>query len=129
LTFRTKILIAEDEAIFALSMQQVLTRSGYDVCELVSTGEQAIERVKQDNPDLVILDVILNGSVNGIEAALQIRSGSNIPIIFITGYEESELIERIKSVTSSTYLIKPIVPKSLESAITQALQNEKGRKE
>ena len=129
MTFRTKILIAEDEAIFALSMQQVLTRSGYDVCELVSTGEQAIERVKQDNPDLVILDVILNGSVNGIEAALQIRSGSNIPIIFITGYEESELIERIKSVTSSTYLIKPIVPKSLESAITQALQNEKGRKE
>ena len=128
MTPRTKILIAEDEAIFALSMQRVLTRSGYDVCELVSTGEQAVERVKQDNPDLVILDVILNGSVNGIEAALQIRSGSDIPIVFITGYEESELIERIKSVTSSTYLIKPIVPRSLESAITQALQNDKDRK-
>lgn len=128
MTSRTKILIAEDEAIFALSMQRVLTRSGYDVCELVSTGEQALKRVKQDNPDLVILDVILNGSVNGIEAALQIRSGSDIPIIFITGYEESELIERIKSVTSSTYLIKPIVPRSLESAITQALQNDKDRK-
>ena len=109
-------------------MQSVLTRSGYDVCELVSTGEKAVERVKQEKPDLVVLDVILNGRINGIEAALQIRSGSDIPILFITGYEEGKLIERVKSVKSSTYLIKPITPKALESAITQALQNEKGLK-
>jgi len=121
-TPKTKILIAEDEAIFALSMQRALTRSGYDVCELVSTGEKAVEGVKREQPDLVILDVILNGSVNGLEAATQIRSGSDIPIVFITGYEEGKLIERIKSVTSSIYLIKPIAPKALESAITQALQ-------
>ena len=121
---KTKILIAEDEAIFALSMQRALTRSGYDVCELVSTGEKAVERVRHEKPDLVIMDVFLNGSVNGLEAAVQIRSGSDIPILFITGYEERELIEQIKSLTSSTYLIKPITPKALESAITQALQNE-----
>ena len=119
---KTKILIAEDEAIFALSMQRALTRSGYDVCELVSTGEKAVASVKRVQPDLVILDVILNGSISGIEAATQIRIGSDIPIIFITGYEEGELIERIKFVTSSTYLIKPIAPKALESAIAQALQ-------
>ena len=122
MTRKTKILIAEDEAIFALSMQRALTRSGYDVCELVSTGEKAVAGVRREKPDLVILDVILNGSVNGIEAATQIRSGSDIPIVFITGYEEGKLIERIKSVTSSIYLIKPIAPKALESAITQALQ-------
>jgi len=118
---KTKILIAEDEAITALSLQRALTRSGYDVCDLVATGEEAVERVKQEKPDLVIMDVFLNGSVNGIEAAAQIRSGSDIPIVFITGYEEGKLIEQIKSVTSSTYLIKPIAPKALESAITQAL--------
>jgi len=121
---KARILIAEDEAISALSMQRALTRSGYKVCELVSTGEEAVERIKQKKPDLVIMDVFLNGSVNGLEAAVQIRSGSDIPILFITGYEERELIEQIKSVTSSTYLIKPITPKALESAITQALQNE-----
>lgn len=121
---KTKILVAEDEAISALSMQRALTISGYDVCDLVSTGEEAMERVKQEKPDLVIMDVFLNGSVNGIEAAMEIRSGSDIPIVFITGYEEEKIIERIKSVKFSTYLIKPFTPKTLESAIIQALQNE-----
>jgi len=119
---KVKILIAEDEAISALSMQRELTRSGYDVCEMVSTGEEAVERVKQEKPDLVIMDVILNGRVNGIAAAMEIRLRSDIPIVFITGYEEGELIERIKSVKSSTHLIKPFTPKALKSAITQALQ-------
>lgn len=121
---KTKILVAEDEAISALSMQRALTISGYDVCDLVSTGEEAMERVKQEKPDLVIMDVFLNGSVNGIEAAMEIRSGSDIPIVFITGYEEEKIIERIKSLKFSTYLIKPFAPKTLESAIIQALQNE-----
>ena len=121
---KMKILIAEDEAIFALSMQRALTRSGYDVCDLVSTGEKAVERVRQEKPDLVVMDVILNGKVNGLEAAIQIRSGSDIPIVFVTGYEEGKLIEQIKTVTSSSYLIKPIGPKVLESAIAQALQKE-----
>ena len=121
---KTKILIAEDEAIFTLSMQGALTRSGYDVCDLVSTGEKAVEGVRQEKPDLVIMDVILNGRVNGLEAAMQIRSGSDIPIVFVTGYEEGKLIEQIKTITSSSYLIKPIVPRVLESAIAQALQKE-----
>ncbi len=119
---KARILIAEDEAISALSMQRALTRSGYKVCELVSTGEEAVERVKQKKPDLVVMDVILNGSVNGVEAAMEIRSRFDIPIVFITGYEEEKLIERIKSVKYSTYLIKPFTPKALESAITHALQ-------
>ena len=121
---KTKILIAEDQAISALSMQRALTRSGYDVCGMVSTGEEALERITQEKPDLVILDVFLNGRLNGVEAAMELRSRSGIPIVFITGYEEGKLIERIKSVKSSTYLIKPFTPKALESAITKAFQNE-----
>ncbi len=119
---KVRILIAEDEAISVLSMQRALTRSGYKVCELVSTGEEAVERVKQKKPDLVIMDVILNGSVNGVEAAIEIRSRSDIPIVFVTGYEEGKLIEQIKSVESSTYIIKPFTPKALESAITHGLR-------
>ena len=104
-------------------MQSALTRSGYNVCELVSTGEEAVEREKREKPDLVIMDVILNGRINGIEAAMQIRSRSDIPIVFITGYDEGKLIERIKSLKSSAYLIKPFTPKELQSAITQAILN------
>ena len=125
MSHKIKILIAEDEAISALSMQRALTRSGYKVCELVASGEEAVDTAKREKPDLAIMDVFLNGSVNGIEAAMEIRSGSDIPIVFITGYEEEKIIERIKSVTSSTFLIKPFTPKALESAITQALQSEK----
>ena len=121
---KIKILIAEDEAINALSMQRALTMSGYKVCELISTGEEAVEVAKLEKPDLVIMDIILNGSVNGIEAAREIRSRSDIPILFITGYDERKLIQQIKSIPSSTYLIKPITPKVLISAITRALYNE-----
>jgi CheY-like chemotaxis protein len=118
---KIKILIAEDEAINALSMQRALKMSGYKVCELISTGEEAVDAVKQEKPDLVIMDVILNGNVNGIEAAREIRSQSDIPIVFITGYEERKLIQQLKSIPLSTYLIKPITPKILNSAITEAL--------
>lgn len=118
---RLKILIAEDEAISAMAMQRALTRSGYDVCDVVSTGEEAVEKVMQEKPDLVIMDVILNGSVTGIEAAFEIRSRSDIPIVFITGYEEGKLIDQLKTITTSTYLIKPVTPDDLESAIAAAL--------
>ena len=118
---KIKILIVEDEAINAYSMQRSLTISGYKVCKLISTGEEAVEAAKQEKPDLVIMDIILSGSVNGIDAAREIRSQSDIPIVFITGYEERKLIQQIKSIPSSTYLIKPITPKILNSAITEAL--------
>lgn len=119
-----KILIAEDEAVSALSMQRALIRSGYDICEMVSTGEEAVQSERKAKPDLIIMDVILNGKTNGIEAALEIRSRSDAPIVFITGYEEEKLIEQIKSIKSSTHLIKPFTPMNLEAAIKQALQNE-----
>ena len=122
---KIKILIAEDEAISALSMQRALNRSGYDICDLVSTGEKAVAKAKQEKPDLVIMDVILNGRMNGIEAAMEIRSLADIPIVFLTGYEEEKLFERIKSIKSSTYLIKPFTPKALESTITEILSNER----
>ncbi len=118
---KVKILIAEDEAISALSMQSALTAAGYNVCGLASTGEEAVEMAKQEKPDLVIMDVILNGKVNGLEATQEIRSGSDVPVVFITGYEEDALIEQIKSFKSTTFLIKPITPNDLKSAIMEAL--------
>ena len=118
---KKKILIVEDEAIFAMSMQRVLIRSGYEVSEPVSTGEEAVKRAKEEKPDLVIMDVMLQGQIDGIEAAMNIRSMHDMPIVFISGYQETELLERAKSVGSSTYLIKPIKPRDLELAINQSL--------
>jgi CheY-like chemotaxis protein len=117
-----KILIVEDEAIFAMSMQRVLTRSDNNTCELVSTGEAAVESAKREKPDVIIMDIFLDGKLNGIEAAMEIRSLYEIPIVFVTGYEEGKILDQIKSVESSTYLIKPIIPDDLKSAIDRVLQ-------
>lgn len=116
-----KILIVEDETIFATSMQRVLIKSGYDVLEPVSTGEEAVKIAKEEKPDLVIMDVMLEGEIDGIEAATDIRSLHDIPIVFISGYQDKILLDRAKAVGSSIYLVKPIKPLDLESAIKQVL--------
>ena len=118
---KTKVLIVEDEAIFAMSMQRVLIRSGYDVAEPAASGEEAVKRANEEKPDLVIMDVMLEGKIDGIEAAIDIRSLHDIPIVFISGYQEEELLERAGSVGSSIYLTKPIKPRDLELAINQVL--------
>ena len=118
---KMKVLIVEDEAIFAMSMQRVLIKSGYDVSEPVSSGEEAVKRTNEEKPDLVIMDVMLDGRIDGIEAAMDIRSLHDMPIVFISGYQEAELLERAGSVASSIYLTKPIKPRDLELAIHQVL--------
>ena len=119
---KIKILIVEDEAIGALSLKRVLMRAGYHVCEPVSTGEEAVKRAKQEKPDLVIMDVFLRGEMDGIEAAMNIRSLYDIPILFVSGYAEEELSIKIKSVERSILLSKPFVPEEFLSAINQSLQ-------
>jgi len=119
---KLKILIVDDEAILAMSMRRVFERSGNYVCELASTGEAAVESAKQAKPDCIIMDVFLKGKLTGIEAALEIRSLYETPIIFVTGYEEGKLLDQIKSLGSSTYLIKPILPIDLKSAVNRVLQ-------
>ena len=86
---KIKILIVEDEVIFAMSIRRVLTMWGYETCGLASTGEEAVRCVKIENPDLIIMDVSLKGHMDGIDAAKEIRSDYDAPIIFITGYQET----------------------------------------
>ena len=116
---KIKVLIVEDEAIFAMSIRRVLTMLGYEACGPISTGEEAVSWAKKENPDLIIMDVSLKGQMDGIEAAGEIRSEYNVPIIFISGYQEDKLSEKAGSLEFSTYLIKPILPEDIKSAIEQ----------
>ncbi len=120
-----KILIVEDEAIFALSIKRVLVKSGYHVIKPVSTGEEAVEKAKQEKPDLIIMDVTLIGKMDGFEAANRIRSLFDIPIIIISGYPKEELSDKIKSVGGSILLTKPFDPDELKLAIDQMLKKHK----
>jgi len=116
-----RILIVEDEFLAAIYLQRELTRSGYTVSQLVATGEDAIERVEQEQPDVILMDIRLAGVIDGIEAAREIVSRHAIPIIFMTGYSDDETRERAQRLAPAAYLIKPIQVYQVKSAIDSAL--------
>lgn len=122
---KKKIMIVEDEAINAMSLRTKLKSLGYEVCELAATGEQAIRDVERERPDLILMDITLSGEMDGIEAARQIRLRHDIPIIFLTGYYDEEILDETKGVGSTAILLKPFGPNAVEMAIDQALQNIK----
>ncbi|MBW1723014.1 MAG: response regulator [Deltaproteobacteria bacterium] len=125
---KAKIMIVEDEAITAVSIRRVLMIQGYEVCELAATGEQAIERVEKERPDLVLMDILLAGSMDGIEAAREIQRRLDIPVVFLTGYHDEDLLEKTRHLKSVSFLLKPFNPQDVQWEIDQALQKHTRKK-
>ena len=107
---KAKILIVEDDAIISMDLYHTFRLWGYEMCEQVSSAEEAIKKAEQEKPEVVIMDIKLNGEINGIVAALQIHSCFGIPIIFISGYSDSdkEIREKSRIAESSGYFNKPL---------------------
>jgi CheY-like chemotaxis protein len=85
---KIKILVVEDERIVAKDIQNSLKNLGYEVPAVASTGQEAVKKAGEIKPDIVIMDIVLKGEVDGIEAASAIRSLYKIPIIYLTAYED-----------------------------------------
>ena len=117
-----KIMIVEDEIIIAVSLRRKLVNAGYKVCELVDTGEKAIEGMKEEEPDIILMDILLKGVMNGIEAAREIRAIRNIPIIFMTGYESERTMQKAKTVKPAGCLIKPVSWETLKASVDMVIQ-------
>jgi DNA-binding response OmpR family regulator len=116
------ILIVEDEGHIALEMMEFLTRKGYRVPEPVPTGEEAVERCRSfPRPDLVLMDVHLAGSIDGIDAARRIREENPIPVIILTACDDNMTGRRMKDLAPDGYLVKPSTPESLLAAISLVL--------
>jgi len=115
------ILIVEDDGLIALSLMQLLQKSGFDVPDPVVSGEEAIDYVRTSLPDLVLMDIRLAGKIDGIEASREIRKYSGIPIIFLTAFYEMNLLTRAGEVSKSDFIVKPVIEKDLLSAIRKAL--------
>lgn len=115
------ILIVEDETIVALDMKYQLQKLGYGVCGIFSTGEECLNRIKNLNPELVLMDIRLQGEIDGVEAAGVIREKYRIPVVFITAYADDETIERAKYIEPFGYIIKPFDERSLRTTIEMAL--------
>ena len=95
-TEASRILIVEDEAIVAESLKDQLVNLGYQVCGTAANGEDAMRIMENSEPDLVMMDIMLEGSMDGIEVAGRIREKNEIPVIFLTAYSDNETLQRAK---------------------------------
>lgn len=120
-----RILIVEDERIVAGDIRSRLRRLGYSVVDMVSTGEDAIQRADTLRPDLVLMDIRIEGPMDGIEAAEAIRARFDIPVIYLSAYADKQTVERAKVTEPFGYLIKPFEDTELHSSIEVALYKRK----
>jgi len=118
---KAKILIVEDEAIIAMEIKSQLQGLGYEVTSIVDTGEKAIKKAEEDKPDLILMDIRIKGEMDGIEAANQINSHSDIPIIFLTAFADEDKIKRAKLALPFGYLLKPVQNRDLKVTIEMAV--------
>jgi putative nucleotidyltransferase with HDIG domain len=118
---KAKILIVEDERIIGEDIKDTLMKSGYSVSGIVSSGEKAIKSVQGNMPDLVLMDIKLQGDMDGIEAAKQIYDHYDIPIVFLTSCGDTETLNRVKAIELYGYVSKPFEQRELVTNIKLAL--------
>jgi PAS domain S-box-containing protein len=115
------VLVVEDDRIVARDIHQQLARAGYEVVGSSATGEDAIKLAEKHRPDIVLMDVRLDGSLDGIQSANSIRSRYRIPVIFLTAYADDETVKRASQAEPFGYLLKPFEEGQLRTAIEMAL--------
>ena len=116
-----RIMIVEDESLIAEDIRMSLINNGYIVPSVVSMGETAIEKVNSDKPDLILMDIMLAGKMDGIETAGAIRSKFNIPVVYLTAYSDEKILGRAKITEPFGYIIKPFKDRDLYITIEMAL--------
>lgn len=123
-----EILIVEDERLVAEDIRISLETMGYKIGGMVSSGEEALKQLETNQPDLILMDIVLQGKINGIMTADQIRSFYDIPIIYLTAYADSDTIEKAKKTEPYGYILKPFEDQEVHSAIEMVLYRHKMEK-
>ena len=116
-----KILLVEDEHTTILMIKKFITDLGHEIIQVVSDGEKAVHEAVKLDPDLVLMDITLDGDMDGIEASRQINEIHSIPVIYITSSSDSETLKRALSTNPSGFIVKPVDKKELKSAIDLGL--------
>jgi CheY-like chemotaxis protein len=120
-----KILVVEDEGIVLLHIKRTLESLGYVVAGTAASGEEAIMKAMSDRPDLVMMDIVLKGEVDGIDAAEKIRSLFHIPVIYLTAHADESTLQRARVTEPFGYIVKPFRERDLHIAIQFALYKAK----
>jgi len=118
---KINIFIVEDESIVAKDIQNSLTKLGYNVVGIANNGADAIEKVVELAPDLVLMDIMIKGNLTGIEASEKIKEQINVPVIFLTAYADESTLTRAKITEPYGYILKPFKEIDLHSNIEMAI--------
>jgi signal transduction histidine kinase/DNA-binding NarL/FixJ family response regulator len=118
---KIKILVVEDETLIGLDIKESLITLGYDVPNIAISGEGALDAVQKERPDIVLMDIYLAGSLDGIQTAKIIRDRDNIPIIYLTAYSDTDTLKKARETTPYGYLLKPFDGQQAKASIEMAL--------
>jgi CheY-like chemotaxis protein len=120
---KAKILIVEDEKSIAKIMKLMLSQNGYSVCDVVANGEEAVDIALRTRPDLILMDIKLQGSIDGIMACDEIKKLANIPLIYVTAYADQDTYAKAMATYPSAFIVKPFRGKELIEEIELALSS------
>ena len=126
---KVNILVVEDESIVSKDIQHSLKKIGYNVVGSASTGEKAIELALSEKPDLILMDIMLKGSMNGIEAADIIKKEMSIPVIFLTAYADESTLSKAKITEPYGYILKPFKEIDIQTSVEMAIYKHKKEQE
>jgi PAS domain S-box-containing protein len=124
-----KIFLVEDEALVALELQQTLEKYGYEIAGVARNGREAIKMVVETQPDLVLMDIRLEGDMDGVEAARQIKLLTDIPLIYLTAHSDHNSLDRAMPTEPSGYILKPFDDRSLKTTIEITLYKSRKTKQ
>ncbi|MDD1668800.1 MAG: response regulator, partial [Methanomicrobiales archaeon] len=117
----SKVLVVDDEAIITMQLEERLSALGYEVAGMAASGEESVEKARRLSPDIVLMDIVMPGKMNGIEAAKQIYEELGTPVVFVTSYADDAIIEKAKSARPYGYIVKPFNELEIKAAIEVAL--------
>ena len=118
---KINVLVVEDESIVSKDIQHSLKKLGYNIVGSSATAEKAIELAKSEHPDVVLMDIMLKGEMNGIKAADEIRKSCAIPVIFLTAYADESTLSKAKVTEPYGYILKPFKEIDLHTTIEMAI--------
>ena len=121
-------MVVEDEVVIALGLQQRLTEMGYDVIGISYSGEEALGKARSLGPDLILMDIMIPGKLDGINVAEIVKSELGIPVVFLTAFSEDKIIERARKAEPFGYILKPFQDRELKASIEVAFYKKEMEK-
>ncbi len=123
------IMIVEDEQITAMELQSMLEDMEFEIVSVVDNAEDALEKLRESPPDLILMDIRLPGSMDGVELTKEISSSDPIPVVYLTAHSDPETLERAKETQPAGYLTKPVTEEDLKTTLEVVLYNDRRHQE